>query len=155
GAAQRRASRDFGAVRASRLCGRGVADRRPGDWCRHARLPLRAGHLGPERGRRRDASWRLARSVGCARERAGRRRDPAGESVMTTTTVQTTDLDALAITTMRTLAIDAVQKARSGHPGTPMGAAPVAYTLWQRVLRFDPKAPAWPDRDRFVLSSGH
>jgi transketolase len=65
------------------------------------------------------------------------------------------DLDALAITTMRTLAIDAVQQARSGHPGTPMGAAPVVYTLWQRALRFDPQDPAWPDRDRFVLSSGH
>jgi len=74
---------------------------------------------------------------------------------MTTTPASTAALDALAITTMRTLAIDAVQQARSGHPGTPMGAAPVAYTLWQRVLRFDPQDPSWPDRDRFVLSSGH
>jgi transketolase len=74
---------------------------------------------------------------------------------MTTRTSSSVDLDTLTITTMRTLAIDAVQQARSGHPGTPMGAAPVAYTLWQRVLRFDPQNPAWPDRDRFVLSSGH
>ncbi len=65
------------------------------------------------------------------------------------------DLDRLAITTLRTLCIDAVQQAASGHPGTPMGIAPVAYALWQHVLRFDPADPAWPDRDRFVLSAGH
>ena len=64
-------------------------------------------------------------------------------------------LDQLSINTIRTLAIDAIQKARSGHPGTPMGVAPVAYTLWQRFLRFDPDHPIWPNRDRFVLSSGH
>src|SRR5262245_39188896 len=51
--------------------------------------------------------------------------------------------------------MDAVQKANSGHPGTPMGMAPVAYTLWQRNLRFDPTDPIWPNRDRFVLSEGH
>ena len=51
--------------------------------------------------------------------------------------------------------MDAVQKANSGHPGTPMGVAPVAYTLWQRFLRFDPGDPVWPNRDRFVLSEGH
>ncbi len=60
-----------------------------------------------------------------------------------------------AITTIRTLAMDAVQAANSGHPGTPMAMAPVAYTLWQRFLRFDPADPIWPDRDRFVLSIGH
>jgi len=65
------------------------------------------------------------------------------------------DPDALAITTIRTLAIDAIQKAESGHPGTPMGMAPVVYTLWQRHLRFDPDDPIWPNRDRFVLSAGH
>src|SRR5579862_90517 len=65
------------------------------------------------------------------------------------------DMDQLAINTMRMLAVDAVQKAKSGHPGTPMDAAPTAYTLWQRVLRYDPAAPAWLNRDRFVLSSGH
>jgi transketolase len=65
------------------------------------------------------------------------------------------DLDQLCINTIRTLAMDAVQKAKSGHPGTPMGLAPVAYTLWQRALRFDPAEPRWPNRDRFVLSVGH
>ena len=65
------------------------------------------------------------------------------------------NIDQLAINTMRMLAVDAVQKAKSGHPGTPMDAAPTAYTLWQRVLRYDPAEPAWPNRDRFVLSAGH
>ena len=67
----------------------------------------------------------------------------------------TTDTDALAVNTIRGLCMDAVQKASSGHPGTPMGIAPVAYTLWQRFLRFDPADPIWPNRDRFVLSEGH
>ena len=66
-----------------------------------------------------------------------------------------TDLDQLSISTIRTLCIDAVQQANSGHPGTPMAMAPVAYTLWQRFLRFDPEDPIWPNRDRFVLSAGH
>jgi len=66
-----------------------------------------------------------------------------------------TDFDALTINTIRGLAIDAVQAANSGHPGTPMGIAPVAYALWQRRLRFDPEDPIWPNRDRFVLSEGH
>jgi transketolase len=65
------------------------------------------------------------------------------------------DIDQLAINTIRMLVVDAVQKAKSGHPGTPMDAAPTAYTLWQRVLRYDPADPAWINRDRFVLSSGH
>jgi transketolase len=65
------------------------------------------------------------------------------------------DLDQLSINTIRTLSIDAIQKANSGHPGTPMALAPVAYTLWQRFLRFDPADPIWPGRDRFVLSAGH
>ncbi len=64
-------------------------------------------------------------------------------------------LDRLCINTIRTLAMDAVQKANSGHPGTPMALAPAAYTLWQRVLRFDCDDPHWPNRDRFVLSNGH
>jgi transketolase len=64
-------------------------------------------------------------------------------------------LDQLCINTIRTLSMDAVQQANSGHPGTPMAMAPVAYTLWQRILRFDPDDPIWPDRDRFVLSAGH
>jgi transketolase len=67
----------------------------------------------------------------------------------------TTDLDQLCINTIRTLSMDAVQRANSGHPGTPMAMAPVAYCLWQRCLRFDPNDPIWPNRDRFVLSAGH
>jgi transketolase len=64
-------------------------------------------------------------------------------------------LDQLCVNTIRTLCMDAVQQANSGHPGTPMGLAPVAYCLWQRFLRFDPEHPIWPNRDRFVLSVGH
>ena len=64
-------------------------------------------------------------------------------------------LDNLCVSTIRTLAMDAVQQANSGHPGTPMAMAPVAYCLWQRILRFDPNDPIWPNRDRFVLSIGH
>src|SRR5216683_19400 len=66
-----------------------------------------------------------------------------------------TNLDQLCINTIRTLAMDAVQAADSGHPGTPMALAPVAYCLWQRFLRFDPADPIWANRDRFVLSNGH
>src|SRR4030042_7089228 len=65
------------------------------------------------------------------------------------------NLDELCVNTIRTLAMDAVQKANSGHPGTPMGAAPMAYTLWTRYLRHNPANPQWPNRDRFVLSAGH
>ena len=65
------------------------------------------------------------------------------------------DLDMRCINTIRTLSMDAVQAANSGHPGTPMALAPVAYTLWQQFLRFDPADPIWPGRDRFVLSVGH
>ena len=65
------------------------------------------------------------------------------------------ELDKLSVNTIRTLSIDAVQQANSGHPGTPMAMAPVVYTLWNRVLRFDPEDPIWPNRDRFVLSMGH
>ena len=64
-------------------------------------------------------------------------------------------MDLISINTIRTLAMDAVQAANSGHPGTPMAMAPVAYTLWQHFLRFDPQDPVWPNRDRFVLSMGH
>src|SRR6201981_252479 len=64
-------------------------------------------------------------------------------------------MEKLAVNTIRTLAMDAVQAANSGHPGSPMDMAPTAYVLWQRLLRFDPDDPIWPDRDRFVLSMGH
>ena len=67
----------------------------------------------------------------------------------------TQELDRLAINTIRTLSIDAVQQAKSGHPGTPMALAPLVYMLWNRVMRFDPQDPIWPNRDRFVLSNGH
>jgi transketolase len=66
-----------------------------------------------------------------------------------------TDLDRLAIDTIRTLSMDAVEAAKSGHPGTPMALAPVAFTIWKEFLRYDPANPAWPNRDRFVLSCGH
>jgi transketolase len=69
--------------------------------------------------------------------------------------MNTNDLDQLCINTIRTLSMDAVQQANSGHPGTPMGLAPTAYVLWQKFLRFDPADPIWPNRDRFVLSAGH
>ncbi|MBY0523096.1 MAG: transketolase [Gemmataceae bacterium] len=68
---------------------------------------------------------------------------------------ESTSLDTLSINTIRTLAMDAVQAANSGHPGTPMSLAPVAYCLWQQFLRFDPNDPIWPNRDRFILSNGH
>jgi transketolase len=71
------------------------------------------------------------------------------------TTMTEAPLDQLAINTIRTLSIDAVQAANSGHPGTPMALAPLVYTLWNRVMRFDPQDPIWPNRDRFVLSNGH
>ena len=64
-------------------------------------------------------------------------------------------IDALSVTSIRTLAIDAVEKANSGHPGMPMGAAPMAYTLWTRFMNQNPKNPHWFNRDRFVLSAGH
>src|SRR3954468_18731900 len=66
-----------------------------------------------------------------------------------------TTLDELCVNTIRTLSMDAVQKANSGHPGTPMALAPLAYVLFTRVMRHSPTHPRWPDRDRFVLSCGH
>src|ERR1700739_85389 len=65
------------------------------------------------------------------------------------------ELEQLSINTIRTLSIDAVQQAKSGHPGTPMALAPLVYTIWNRVMNFDPKDPIWPNRDRFILSNGH
>src|SRR6201990_3625095 len=65
------------------------------------------------------------------------------------------ELDQLAINTIRTLSIDAVQQAKSGHPGTPMALAPLFYVIWNEVMRSDPQDPIWPNRDRFVLSNGH
>src|SRR6202011_1985054 len=65
------------------------------------------------------------------------------------------EIHTLSINTIRTLCMDAVQQANSGHPGTPMAMAPVVYVLWQEFLRFDPEDPIWPNRDRFILSAGH
>jgi transketolase len=78
-------------------------------------------------------------------------------SVMQEVSAPMTDAayDQLCINTIRTLSIDAVQQAKSGHPGTPMALAPLVYTIWNRVMRFDPQDPIWPNRDRFVLSNGH
>jgi transketolase len=67
----------------------------------------------------------------------------------------TEQLNQLSINTIHTLSMDAVQEAKSGHPGTPMALAPLIYTLWNRVMRFDPQNPIWPNRDRFVLSNGY
>jgi transketolase len=64
-------------------------------------------------------------------------------------------IEQLTINTIRTLSMDAVQAANSGHPGTPMALAPVAYALWQKHLKYDPTAPSWPARDRLILSCGH
>src|SRR5689334_17617413 len=74
---------------------------------------------------------------------------------MSPSALSPTDLDRLCINTIRTLSIDAVDKANSGHPGLPLGAAPMAYVLWQYHLRHAPAHPRWTDRDRFVLSGGH
>jgi transketolase len=90
----------------------------------------------------------MAATCGWYRCRGRRRYDPLVTDV-------TPELEQLAINTIRTLAIDAVQKANSGHPGAPMGAAPMAYALWTRFLRHAPGDPTWPNRDRFVLSAGH
>jgi len=69
--------------------------------------------------------------------------------------VESSDLERLCINTIRTLSIDAVEKASSGHPGMPLGAATMAFVLWAHHLRHNPGDPFWPDRDRFVLSAGH
>jgi transketolase len=88
-----------------------------------------------------------------ALEAAARRVIRSVEEAVLSTVIKS--LDELCIDTLRTLSIDAVQKANSGHPGLPLGAAPMAYVLWQRHLRHNPRDPHWPDRDRFVLSAGH
>src|SRR3989449_4405346 len=75
--------------------------------------------------------------------------------VMSEQTLTSKQLETLCINTIRTLAMDAVQQANSGHPGAPMALAPVTYCLWQNFLRYDPADPVWPNRDRFVLSNGH
>src|SRR5687767_5428681 len=95
-----------------------------------------------------DGSVRCSSSIG-ARGSLDR---PRGEHRNVPTQAE---LDLLCVNTIRTLSMDAVQAANSGHPGTPMALAPVAYALWQNFLDFDPNDPIWPNRDRFVLSCGH
>src|SRR5580692_510539 len=112
------------------------------------------GSLGPVAGN----YWPAARV--CITPDQPVRQSPREDSVMTVTvglTVagETAPIEKLAVNTIRTLCMDAVQAANSGHPGSPMDMAPTAYVLWQRFLRFDPDDPIWPNRDRFVLSSGH
>ena len=70
-------------------------------------------------------------------------------------TLEQTDLDQLCINTARLLSVDAVEKANSGHPGLPLGAAPMAYVLWTKIMKYNPKNPYWYNRDRFILSAGH
>src|SRR3989440_7197813 len=87
---------------------------------------------------------------------AGRPCKPrGGEDDRMTTMTESQTLEKLSIDTIRTLSMDAVQRANSGHPGTPMALAPVAYALYTRIMRHSPADPGWPDRDRFVLSCGH
>ena len=93
--------------------------------------------------------WRVTRRHPSAA--SGRRPAPPAQGK----TLTDPALDQLCINTLRFLAIDSVQKARSGHPGAPMGEAPMAYVLWDRFLKHNPADPKWPDRDRFVLSAGH
>src|ERR1700687_5217314 len=97
-------------------------------------------------------------AVGCPGSvvwtRRGRQGNCGRESEEVLSTVSRS-VDELCVDTIRTLAIDAVQKAESGHPGLPLGAAPMAHVLWQKFLKHDPRNPTWPDRDRFVLSAGH
>jgi transketolase len=80
---------------------------------------------------------------------------PQGKRIRQEKTMTDENMVQLAINTIRTLSIDAVQQAKSGHPGTPMALAPLVYTIWNRVMHFDPQDPIWPNRDRFVLSNGH
>lgn len=103
----------------------------------------------------------MSQTVGCRRAQTSRIRSKTlirnGTFYVPTEDVvsSTSSLDLLCINTIRTLTMDAVQKAKSGHPGMPMGAAPMAYVLWTKFLKHNPKNPKWPNRDRFVLSAGH
>jgi transketolase len=89
------------------------------------------------------------------RRAAGNSKEEVMSATQAIAAEQNKKIEQLAINTIRTLSIDAVQQAKSGHPGTPMALAPLVYTIWNRVMNFDPKDPIWPNRDRFVLSNGH
>src|SRR2546428_6448159 len=112
--------------------------RAPGDRKRSTRESCLPGAGRIRRSRRHE-------DLGCAPEA------PTDEDK----TMTDAELDQLSVNTIRTLSIDAVERAKSGHPGTPMALAPLVYTIWNRVMRFDPADPIWPNRDRFVLSAGH
>src|ERR1700678_158693 len=124
-----------------------MAHRRPRAPWEHGGANLRARHLGPRTSNVGHAARRLGRS--------DRDRRKPMNAIQRNLTVNNPDPAVLAINTIRTLTIDAVQKANSGHPGAAMALAPLVYTLWNRIMRFDPADPIWPNRDRFVLSNGH
>src|SRR5258708_39506696 len=84
-----------------------------------------------------------------------RRRGRSKATTMKPAAPASVELTRLAINTIKFLSIDAIEKANSGHPGLPLGAADYAFILWSRYLKYDPRDPGWPDRDRFVLSAGH
>src|SRR5262245_22547623 len=96
-----------------------------------------------------------SRSAPAASEQSGITRGAAQRQQLKVISMNNEQLDQLSINTIRTLSMDAVQQANSGHPGTPMALAPLVYTIWNRAMRFDPQDPIWPNRDRFVLSNGH
>src|SRR6185312_11357149 len=126
-------------------------------WPHRVSGPWRSGPRSYRCGCRRDRSLPGPAPPGSAATKNWRRKmsaiaSPAMNSSRPMTTAQ---LDQLSINCIRTLSIDAVQQANSGHPGTPMALAPLVYAIWNRVMRFDPKDPIWPNRDRFLLSNGH
>ena len=162
--------RTASSIRSPRTTTEGPFDRRPAIGPRRSRRAIPVARRGP-RDVDGDAEGRSAIGTSITAEGRGplvgwphpgapnlitappaRSASPSGVPAMT---VVAETLDLLAIDTIRTLSIDGVQKANSGHPGAPMGAAPMAYTLWTRFLRHAPHDPKWPDRDRFVLCAGH
>ena len=121
-------------------------------FCRRHVHP-RAQARGPERRQTGESG----RRYGTGKEQAAVERVKANTGLQPEKQNQSADdkLEQFCINTIRTLAMDAVQKANSGHPGTPMALAPLAFVLWDRYLRFNPRNPHWPGRDRFILSNGH
>src|SRR5262249_58634202 len=119
----------------------------------------RSLHPGAPRAPQQRAGGRRPRAPPTARHSpgtGGKKMSPtATRSAVSPRPMTPAQLDQLSINCIRTLSIDAVQQAKSGHPGTPMALAPLVYTLWNRVMRFDPQDPIWPNRDRFLLSNGH
>src|SRR5262249_30110737 len=116
----------------------------------HSGLARAPGSLAGARRSCRGRTTRQRRKIGGAKMSA-----IASPAVTSPRSMTDAQFDQLSINCTRTLSMDAVQQAKSGHPGTPMALAPLVYTLWNRVMRFDPQDPIWPNRDRFVLSNGH